>query len=416
MLNFGDFFPDPKMVALEQNYRSVTSILDAANGVIANNATRHEKKLWSRLGKGSPVIAAAHASDISEADYIVRRIKKQAEMQQRPLDNFAVLYRSNSQTRVLEEALKQHAVPYRLLGGSSVFDRREVKDVVAYLRLVLNPRDEMAIRRVINVPTRGVGATSLSTLDQRAKAAGQRLTETVRAAMTDGTLQNRAVEGLERFYVALDAARERIRGAQPSELPAITKQLLVDIGMETYVRTTEKNPRVADVRWRIVEELLDRLGQAEGSSAFSALDDYISVLALDTSAQNETAADHVGKVVLSTLHSSKGLEFPVVYMCGMSEGTLPHENAIKEGSAGVSEERRLCYVGMTRAKESLVLTRPRYVLLRGQKIPREPSRFLDEIPPHLLHELDQQQNAAALAAKAERNLEHLAKLKAMLDD
>lgn len=416
ILHFDRFFPNPRTIALEQNYRSVGTILDAANAVIAHNTHRHPKALWSAFGAGGKLIEVARGSDVDEADYIARRILKQATVQKRPLDHFAVLYRSNGQTRVLEEAFRQHNVPYKILGGNSVFDRKEVKDLLSYLRLLLNPRDEMAIRRVVNVPTRGVGTKTIAQWDTVAREREQRLADTLRSALRDGAITGRPADGLRGFFAAIDHARSRLAGATPTDLPLIVRELLTTIQFEGYLRANEHSPKVADVRWRITLDVVERLGQSEATSAHDALETYVQQITLDTSTQHEDGRDVEPKVVFSTLHSSKGLEFPIVFMCGMCQGTLPHDNALKEGSAGLSEERRLCYVGMTRAKESLILTRPQFVMLRNQRIPREPSMFLEEIPATLLHQSHSDENARAAAERAASAEPELARIRELLGD
>ena len=262
ILHFDRFFPNTRTIALEQNYRSVGTILDAANAVIAHNTHRHPKALWSAFGAGGKLIEVARGSDVDEADYIARRILKQATVQKRPLDHFAVLYRSNGQTRVLEEAFRQHNVPYKILGGNSVFDRKEVKDLLSYLRLLLNPRDEMAIRRVVNVPTRGVGTKTIAQWDTVAREREQRLADTLRSALRDGAITGRPADGLRGFFAAIDHARSRLAGATPTDLPLIVRELLSTIQFEAHLRANEHSPKVADVRWRITLDVVERLGQS----------------------------------------------------------------------------------------------------------------------------------------------------------
>lgn len=383
ILHFGRFFPNPVTVALEQNYRSVGAILDAANAVIAHNAKRHPKQLWSALGDGRKVLFAELDTDVAEADWIARRVQLQAQREQRPYDEFAILYRSNGQASTIEEALRQYDIDYRLLGGQSVFDRREVKDALAYFRLLVNPRDEMAIRRVINTPNRGVGTTTLAKWDKVARAEERRLADVLREATEAGEVGGKAEAGLRELFDALDTAKKGLRATSVEGLPGVLRKLLERVRYEQWLQKNEASAAIADVRWRIVNDMIQRVAEQPGESAFAVLDEYVQKVTLNTN-PSEGADAHVGKVVLSTLHSSKGLEFPVVYMVGMNEGTLPHENALKDGRGAEAEERRLCYVGMTRAKQSLVLCRGRNVIVREMREPRERSRFIDEIPLELL--------------------------------
>ncbi len=324
ILRFDEFFPGTKVVALEQNYRSKGTILQCANAVIANNDKRHSKTLWSDLGDGDPVASVQLESDIDEAAYIAKRIRGQAAAQQRPWHDFAILYRVNPQARALEEALRAQQVPYRVVGGQSLFDRKEARDVLSYLRLLVNPRDEVALRRVINYPTRGLGTTTVAHLIEQARASERTLWDTLEMAVREGSLSGRAADGAEQLVALVRDSRRSLRGLDVSGLSSFGLRYVEAAGSPAAIRSQEKNANVARARWDIVRDLIDSLSRAQGETAFGALDDMVSKLSLDDGAFSSTDEDEAkGRVTLMTLHSSKGLEFPVVVMCGMSEGLLP---------------------------------------------------------------------------------------------
>ena len=389
ILRFAEHFHGAKVIALEQNYRSKSSILKLANELISRNASRHPKKLWSDLGEGRPVEVVELQDDFAEADFIAKQIKEIKHTLDCPYERFAVLYRSNSQTTSLEESLRKHDVPYRILGGKSVFDRKEIKDLVAYAQLVLNPRDDLALRRVINFPTRGVGTTTLARLDERSRSNGRRLADVVydeAQVVSGGALSDKSRAALLGMFAALQKARDGLRAASPSDLSTVLATLVDDIALKAAVRGSERNPNVARIRWENVEETIERVGNfAKGATAWATLEDWVQLVALETSAaakERPEALRH--KVTLSTMHSSKGLEFPVVFLCGASDDLLPHAKSIEEArSAAEAEERRLCYVGITRAKERLFITWARIAHVRNERIRRKRTRFLDDMPEGL---------------------------------
>jgi len=402
ILKFGSYFPDPRVVALEQNYRSVGTVLEAANAVIAHNTGRHAKRLWSDLDQGHPIEHIRFETDVDEADYIARRIRGDAHRERRPYHDFAVLYRVNPQARALEEALRRERVPYRIVGGQSLFDRKEVKDCAAYLRLLIHPSDELALRRIINYPARGVGTTSMASLDMAARAGGMSLAAAIREILSGRAthqLSAKAIEGVAQLFSLLEAFRERLRSSSSAGLLALLHEYIQLTGMPAAIRANEKNPKIAKVRLEILEDAVQGIQHVDGPSAFSRLDEYLTRLSLDPKGETEEE-DTRNRVTLMTLHSSKGLEFPCVTMCGMSEGLLPHRRALEE-AGGVSEERRLCYVGMTRARLRLLLTRARFVIKRNERVTQKPSRFLSEIPPHLMTSYASQETERSDAYYAE---------------
>ncbi|MCB9506492.1 MAG: UvrD-helicase domain-containing protein [Myxococcales bacterium] len=418
ILRFGDHYPGTTVVALEQNYRSVGAVLDLANAVIAKNTARHPKRLWSQYDSGEPVRLVEYDDEHAEAEGIAELIVRTARDEGRAYDAFAILYRSNGQAASLEEALRQQSVPYRMLGGQSLFDRKEIKDTLAYLRLLLNSRDELSLRRVINFPPRGVGVMTLSRLDERAKEQGRRFGDVVFEALDEpGAIEPKAVDKVRELFRLLDTARTRLRTAPGHDLSEIARDLVKGLRLEEAVRSAEKNPNIARIRWQGVEELLDRLDTfAASRSAWAALDDYVQIVTLDTSnTGRERDEEGEPRVTLATMHSSKGLEFPIVYLCGLNDGVLPHENALDEGSSGVAEERRLFYVGVTRARERLTLTRYRLREVRGSRERCPQSRFLEDIPPGLLDLSDAPAVASAEEQRA-TNAMNFARMRALLDD
>ena len=422
ILKFAEQFHGAKVIALEQNYRSKSSILNLANAVISLNAARHPKTLWSDLGEGYPVQVVELPDEFAEADFIVQKIRELKETLECPYERFAVLYRSNSQTASLEESLRKFDVPYRILGGQSVFDKKEVKDLVAYAQLVLNPRDDLALRRVINFPTRGIGTTSLAQMDQTARSSGRRLADVVHDVARNGAaspLSERAKAALGEFYDALDRARGRLRTAGPTDVSEILRGLAADIRLEAAVRASEKNPNVGHYRWKAVEDTVNRLTHfTRGDTGWATLEEWVQLVALETSAASKESEEELRhKVTLSTMHSSKGLEFPVVFLCGASDDLLPHAKSIEEARAAAeAEERRLCYVGITRAKERLFITWARIAHVRNERFRRQRTRFLEDLPKGLWVESASDEPSDYEKKLDERNAQGFAGLRALLGD
>jgi superfamily I DNA/RNA helicase len=381
ILRFAEIFTGAKIVKLEQNYRSTKTILAAANRVIANNKQRHGKQLWSQLAGGEPIVHAVAATSDDEAKWVAREIA-QLHKDGRRWSDVAVMYRSNIQAKVLEDELRQAGIPYVMYGGQQFFERKEVKDVIAYLRVALNPRDELALRRVINYPARGIGAATIERLVLAAQAQHATLWDTVKGDARAGVVE------LVHVVSELGDAIE-----QGSDVVRATRTLIEDIRLYEDLRQGSPTPAAAQRRIENVEGLLGSLGRfaARNAKGKAALAEYLRKLSLDTS--NDEPEDAGDKVVLTTLHGAKGLEFPVCFMVGLEEELLPHARTLNPHSTDVidpdhatdiSEERRLCYVGITRAQRLLYLTRACTRVIRGRSIPRVPSRFLLEIPDDLL--------------------------------
>jgi DNA helicase-2/ATP-dependent DNA helicase PcrA len=383
ILEFDKVFAGAKIVKLEQNYRSTKSILAAANAVIANNKDRHGKQLWSQLGDGEPITHAVAATAEDEARWIAREIRT-LRADGRRWSDVAILYRSNIQAKLIEDELRQHEVPYVMYGGQQFFERKEVKDVIAYLRVAVSSRDELALRRVLNYPSRGIGATTVEKLVAAATATRATLFDALTA--TDVTGPARA--GIAAFVATITRLRAGIENGV--DLVGATRAMIEDIKLYDDLREASGSGVAAQRRIDNVENLLASL-QRFAQRKRGSLAEYLRALSLDTS--DDQKHDDGDKVVLTTLHGAKGLEFPVCFMIGLEEELLPHARTLNpqitdvmdaDHATDVSEERRLCYVGITRAQRKLYLTRACTRVTRGRVVPRTPSRFLLEIPDALL--------------------------------
>jgi len=396
ILEFDAVFPGAKIVKLEQNYRSTKIILAAANEVIANNPKRHGKTLWSQVGGGDPIVHAVAPTAEVEAQWVAREIRRLRDGGRRWSD-VAILYRSNIQSKLLEEELRTAEVPYVMYGGQQFFERKEVKDVIAYLRVALNPKDEIGLRRVLNYPARGVGATSVERLVAASHARRQTLWDTISTAcMPDDTsgIPSAARGGLTAFVTAV----ERVKAALDAghDVVATTRMLIDEIKLYDDLRAASPSMAAAQRRIDNVEGLFGSLQRfADKGRGVDQLAEYLRQLSLDSS--DDERREDGDKVVLTTLHGAKGLEFPVCFMIGLEEELLPHIRTLQpqatdvtdsEHAVDISEERRLCYVGITRAQRMLYLTRACTRISRGRVIPRTPSRFLLEIPDDLLEVRD----------------------------
>ena len=357
ILNFERDFPGAKVIKLEQNYRSTQNILDAAQKVITKNTQRSDKVLFTEAGKGAPVEIHGARDEQDEARYVAGIIKKSA----RPLSDFAVLYRTNAQSQAFEKAFMEYRIPYKLVGGVRFYDRKEIKDIVAYLHLIVNPQDIVALERVINVPTRGIGAVSM----QRILAGEINL------------LTTKTMHAYEKFNNVLEELRKKNEaGVGPAD---IIEELLQKINYRGFINDGDKLK--AEER---NENLTALIGEA---GAYSTLDEFLADAALMSSA-DENAGDHA--VTLMTLHAAKGLEFPIVFLVGMEEGLLPHTRSMDESLEDVEEERRLAYVGMTRAMQELFLTYAQSRFAYGGRNYNFPSRFLNDLGfnPYGNHDMD----------------------------
>jgi DNA helicase-2/ATP-dependent DNA helicase PcrA len=382
ILNFEKDYPEAKVILLEQNYRSTKTILEAANQVIANNTGRKPKNLWTDAEQGSKIKVFIGDTEHDEAYFIARDILDNRERGMRMADH-AVLYRTNAQSRVLEEVLIKSEIPYTIVGGVKFYERMEIKDILAYLRLIANPDDDISFARIVNVPKRGIGAATLERLAARAAEQGRSM-----FSMLDELLfldiTGRAVEALTGFKQTIEHLHRMVDYLSVTEL---TEQMLVMTGYrEAYER--EKTIE-AQARLENIDEFLSVTQDFEKRNEDRTLVAFLTDLALI--ADIDTLADGgedggPDAVVLMTMHSAKGLEFPVVYIAGMEEGIFPHMRALNDESE-LEEERRLAYVGITRAEKQLVLTGARTRTIFGRAAMNAPSRFLDEIPDSLKEEV-----------------------------
>ncbi len=375
ILDFEEAFPGAKVIKLEQNYRSTGHILDAANAVIRNNKGRKDKTLWTANGEGAPVQFKQYEQAYEEADGIVRDILAEG----RPYQDYAVLYRTNAQSRLLEEKCIAHNVPYRLVGGVNFYQRKEIKDILSYLKTVANGQDDLAVQRIINVPRRGIGATSIGKLMVWESANGGSFYDAcVRAADIPGI--GKAAGKIGGFVKQIESFR-RLLTEEECSLRELIEEILEDTG---YREELEAEGEIeAQTRLENIEELINKAVDYTENSEKPDLNEFLEEVALV--ADIDRMDDSENRVTLMTLHSAKGLEFPVVYLSGMEDGLFPSNMAITSDDRDeIEEERRLCYVGITRAKERLVVTASRLRMVNGETRYSRPSRFVEEIPRELL--------------------------------
>jgi len=368
-----DDFPTLKVVKLEQNYRSARRILKVANGLISHNPHLFEKQLWSELAEGEPVRVIPCPDGQQEAERVVMEIAAHKLRNRSRNGDFAVLYRSNHQSRLFEKALREQRIPYDISGGTSFFDRGEVRDLVAYLRLLVNPDDDSAFLRIVNLPRRELGP---ATLERLGAYAGSRHVSLFSACFETGLrehLPDRGAEKLHEFATWVSRIAEHAENGPAAE---VVKEMLEDIAYEGWLRDNAKDPASADRKWENVQEFVQWLERPGGEAG--TLADTLARLAL-MDMLDRNADDASGDAVqLMTLHAAKGLEFPHVFLVGLEEEILPHRNSLEGDS--LEEERRLCYVGITRARASLTLTYADQRKKYGEHMACEPSRFLKELP------------------------------------
>lgn len=372
-------FPDNQLIRLEQNYRSTGVILAAANALIAHNDGRLGKKLWSSGKQGELITLYGAFNDLDEARFIVEQIK-QGLKKGLQANEIAILYRSNAQSRVLEETLIREKIPYRIYGGLRFLERAEIKDALAYLRLIANRQDDQAFERVVNTPTRGIGDLTLQTLRHQARSQRISLWEAAQQVLKHKTLPARADNALAAFLRLID---DMDNDTKTLALFEQTEQILYGSGLFAHYKK-EKGER-GKARIENLEELIHATRQfISEEDTVSVLSAFLAHVALEADEHHVSHTEHC--VQLMTLHSAKGLEFPYVFLCGMEEGLFPHHMSHDEPGR-LEEERRLCYVGMTRAMQKLYLTYAAIRRLHGNESYHRPSRFISEIPQELLNEI-----------------------------
>ncbi|MGQ9630389.1 MAG: DNA helicase PcrA [bacterium] len=376
ILNFEDDYPDAKVIKLEQNYRSTKTILEGASQVIKNNRYRKDKKLWTANQDGEPITLEIAQDPTEEAEFIAREIKR-LRSKGKKYSDFAVLYRTNAQSRPIEDVLRRRNIKYTIVGGVKFYERMEIKDILAYLRLIVNPEDSVALRRIINVPRRGIGKATLEKLLLRAKEENKRIRDLLRDPDEIGGLTPTVRRNLKEFAKGMEELREIARTQTASAvLQEVLErtQYIENLEME---KTEEARDRINNVQ-ELMASILDFEQRRGGEASVEEFLGEVSLLS-DIDAWDGRREE----VTLMTLHNAKGLEFPVVFITGMEENLFPHANSLAR-EEDLEEERRLCYVGITRAKEKLYLTCAEERRRWEGYVYNSPSRFIGEIPAHLL--------------------------------
>ena len=377
ILNFEKHFPEAKVIKLEQNYRSTQNILDAANAVIANNVQRKNKSLWTAKGEGTKIGFQQLESGYEEADYIAREIAGRVA-RGASYDDFAILYRTNAQSRLFEEKFILSNIPYQIVGGVNFYSRKEIKDLLAYLKTIDNGKDDLAVKRIINVPKRGIGATTINKVTNYAYENGISFYEALRMAQDIPGL-GKAADKIRPFVQLIQLMRLRL---QDTSITRVMEDLIERTG---YVEELEaESTEEAKARLENIDELISKITSYEEGEEHPTLSGFLEEVALI--ADIDDMDDKSQRVVLMTLHSAKGLEFPYVYLAGMEDGLFPSYMSIatENADAEIEEERRLAYVGITRAMDHLTITCARSRMVRGEMQFNRISRFVKEIPPQLL--------------------------------
>lgn len=383
ILNFESVFPEAVVIKLEQNYRSTQNILDAANAVIKNNSERKAKSLWTDEGAGDKIAYNIYNTAYEEAYGIVSDIKEHAA-ESGAYNDYAVLYRTNAQSRSLEEKFIELGVPYRIYGAVNFYARKEIKDVLAYLKTIDNARDEVAVRRIINVPKRGIGLTTLEKASVFAEDNDISLYAAVARGSEIPSLSKAAAGKLDNFCMLISELRAKSRELSIKEL---ISEIINDVKYEEYLADDDEPDEIAD-RMQNISELISKAAAYEEVADMPTLSGFLEEVALVADIDNMDENNNI--VSLMTLHSAKGLEFPCVYLAGMEDGNFPSYMAIQsDDKCDLEEERRLCYVGITRARKRLVLSMARQRMIRGEMMLCKQSRFINEIPKELFLESGQ---------------------------
>ena len=407
ILEFEQHFPEPTVVKLEQNYRSTNAILGTANSLIKNNPRRRPKQLWSQHDTGEKIRLLQMSNDREEAQFVAEEIQRRQLASAEPWENYAILYRMNAQSRLLEENLRRLQIPYRLVGGKSFFDRREIKDLLAYISAIMNP-DDVNLLRIINTPARGISAaTTELALAESAKNKCS-VYSTLRSSEFLTLVSPRVSKSISAFSELLDSYETRL--SEPlADYSDIISQLLQETGYLEDLRRTCKTPEEALSRETNVRDMLSDLGRYQGRSD-KGLGGFLDEISLNQEREEENKDKQKG-VTLITLHAAKGLEFPHVYLIGLEEGLLPHDRSKTEGT--VDEERRLLYVGITRAMRTLAITHCKDRIKFGSVMPCHPSSFIKELDPQFIEHVDyaKMMNAPVSESTAK---ERFAALRAML--
>lgn len=403
-------FPTLKVIKLEQNYRSMGRILKAANELIANNPHLFDKSLWSDRGYGDPIRVLRTKDADNEAQRVVSEILHHKFIHKTRDSDFAILYRSNHQARLFEQILREHRIPYHLSGGTSFFERSEIKDLLSYLRLLANPDDDAAFLRIVNTPRREIGASTLEKLGAYANSRERSLFAASFEIGLEETLKGRGLNNLRTFTEWLTNLSDRVQREEPVE---VVKDLIRDINYEAWLQETSASVEAAERRIKNVDSLLDWLKRMrEDQGPNEGLAEMVSQITLLDILDRQDEEDGGDRVSLMTLHTAKGLEFPHVFLVGVEEEILPHRNSLEDDA--IEEERRLAYVGVTRAQKTLTITfaakRRRY----GEVIICQPSRFIEELPQDDL-QWEGRGEERPPEERKQRGRAHIANLRGMLD-
>lgn len=385
ILEFERDYDDVHVVKLEQNYRSTQVILDAANTVISNNIERKRKKLWSEQKEGEKIKIQVNADEIEEADYVADSIWRIHRKENKPFKDFAVLYRANAQARAIEDALNRSQIPYNIYGGTKFYERKEIKDLVAYLRVLQNVQDDISLKRIINVPKRGIGLRTIEKIEDRATLKQESIFSVLLDVDTNSDISTKARSNINGFVDLVGTLRV-IKDAY-----SVSKLIEKVLDVTGYLDELEndKNEESQD-RIDNLKEFISIAIEFENSSEEKDLETFLTNVALTSSENNEEEDDRVS---LMTIHTSKGLEFPVVYLIGMEEGLFPISRAVRSmNESDIEEERRLCYVGITRAKKELYMTLTKKRTLYGKTNPSIQSRFMEELPNECIEKLNEDEH------------------------
>jgi len=388
-------FADLKVIKLEQNYRSSKLILKAANTLIANNPHVFEKALWSDLGQGEPIQILRVLDEHREAERVVSALMTHHFRYKKSYADYAILYRGNHQSRLFEKQLREQEIPYFLSGGTSFFSYTEIRDMLSYLRLLVNPDDDNAFLRIINTPRRQIGSATIEKLNQYCRQSNTGLLTACQHFSLNEYLPEKAIQRLQEFHTWLERLQHKAVDENPIK---VVEQLIVDIDYDSWLFETSNNEKQAEKRIENVNELVEWLKRLYDNEPESSLEDLVSkMILLDIMDRNEEDMEG-NHVALMTLHASKGLEFPYVYIVGMEEELLPHRTSIEEDN--IEEERRLCYVGITRAQKQLTFSLTEKRRRYGEMVDCEPSRFLAELPEEDLQWNDGKQKLEGEERKA----------------
>ena len=383
ILNFQKDYPEAKIILLEQNYRSSKNIISAAQGIISNNKNQIPKELWTENNSGEKIVIAEAMNEKHEASIVISKIEDLMR-QNYTAKNFAILYRTHAQSRAIEEALIISGHPYQIIGGLKFYERKEIKDILAYLKLIINPTDSLALERIYNIPARGIGKV----LIEKVRATGEpKITKAMADIIKEKNLPVRQLSALKDFHTLLT---ELTGISETKNLPQVIRSIIKKTNYEEYLKEfhlskTHDNESLEE-RIENLKELFTVASKYEELSGKDGAEKFLEEIALLQNADRvkSSADDHAaGKITLMTTHSSKGLEFPVVFVVGLEEGLFPHSRTLIN-PIELEEERRLCYVAVTRAKEHLILTYTKFRNIYGSHSMNLPSRFISEIPQKLL--------------------------------